>query len=47
MTGRTLTAGEKGWQYDFVHGDVFERLTFVLPPTRTSCDRLVVTFTLR
>lgn len=30
-TGRTVTvAGQKGWQYDFVHGDVFEQLTFVL-----------------
>jgi len=31
MTGRTVTvAGEKAWQYDFVHGNVFEQVTFVL-----------------
>jgi hypothetical protein len=30
-TGRTLpVSGEKAWQYDFVHDDVFEQLTFVL-----------------
>jgi hypothetical protein len=31
VTGRTLTAGgERSWQYDLVHGDVFEQVTFVL-----------------
>ena len=31
VTGRTVTAGgEQAWQYDLVHGDVFEQLTFVL-----------------
>jgi hypothetical protein len=31
LSGRTVTVADgKAWQYDFVHGDVFEQLTFVL-----------------
>jgi hypothetical protein len=31
LTGRTVdVAGERAWQYDLVHGDVVEQLTFVL-----------------
>jgi hypothetical protein len=31
IEGRAVTVGgRKAWQYDLVHGDVFEQLTFVL-----------------
>ena len=31
LESRAVTvAGQKAWQYDLVHGDVFEQLTFVL-----------------
>jgi hypothetical protein len=35
LEGRAVTvAGRKTWQYDLVHGDVFEQLTFVLQGKR-------------